>query len=226
MRKFALILGLVAGVVASAPNVQAATISVSYNVVGSIYSTGLGGALAGSFTGLQDILYDGSGLSTLSHGPIVLVNGSQSIFTNILLPGAFNLTGANTSNASGPGNLFSNGVVTMMTTKVNTGGFVHCYDLTPSGCAIFVMFPASLMLPQTGGISNQALAGNLGLGQPPATFAVAGPNFGGNATTSSWTFSEIPGSRYIVPEPATGTLVGLGMLGLAMAGGSLKRRRN
>lgn len=226
MRKFALILGLVVGVVASAPNVQAATISVSYNMTGSIFSPGLGGALAGTIVGTQDILYQGSGLTTLSHGPIVLVNGAQNTLTNILLPGAFNLTGLNNSTTSGSGNLASNGAVTMMTTKTQTGGYVHCFDLTAGGCAIFVMFPATVMLPQTGGISNQALAGNLGLGQPPATFTVMGGNVGGNATTTSWTFSEIPGSRFIVPEPATGTLVGLGMLGLAMAGGHLKRRRN
>lgn len=224
MRKFALILGLVAGVVASAPNVQAATIGVPYNLSQSIFSPGLGNALAGTVTGTITIQYQGSGLFTLSHGPITLVSGVTNTITNILLPGAFNLTGNNNSLVVGNGNLASNGALTFMATRTNVGGFIHCYDLTPFGCSIFVKFPSTLMLPQTGGIGIQAAAGNLGLTQPPLTFMATGMNVGGNATNNTWTFSEV-GPRYIVPEPATGTLVGLGMLGLAIAGGSLKARR-
>ncbi len=224
MRKFALILGLAAGVMASAPNVQAAIINVPYSWTGSIFSAGLGGALVGTITGTAAINYQGSGLATLSHGPISLVSGAHTTVTNILLPGAFNLTGLNTSSVVGSGTLASNGALTLMATRTNTGGFVHCYDLTPLGCAIFVMFPATLMLPQTGSVGLQAVAANLGTGQPPLTFTLMGGNVGGNQSTTTWTFSEI-GPRTIVPEPATGTLVGLGMLGLAMAGGSLKARR-
>jgi hypothetical protein len=39
-----------------------------------------------------------------------------------------------------------------------------------------------------------------------------------------WTFTEI--GRQIVPEPATGTLVGLGVLGLAIAGGRKRIAKN
>jgi hypothetical protein len=225
MRKFALSLGLVAGVIASAASVQAVPVQVNYNLNIVTRAPGLGNAVVGNSSGTAGIIYQGAGLLTLSHGPINLVSGvTTNGITNTILPGAFNLTGVNNAAYVGAGNLASNGIQTLAVTATNTGGFIHCYDLTPGGCAIFVMFPATVMLPQTGGIRNVAGSGNLGLGQPPATFTMMFANVGGSATNSVWTFTEI--GRQIVPEPATGTLVGLGVLGLAIAGGRKRIAKN
>lgn len=223
MHRYSMVLALLFSVAAPIRSARAATIAVPYSVTGSIYSTDLGGALAGSFNAIQTIYYQGSGLLTLTHGPIQLVSGSQSVLTNILVLGAFNLTGMNTTSVTGFGSLASNGIATMMVARINTGGYIHCFDLTALGCQVFVMFPASVMLPQTGSVSFQLLAGSLGVGQPPLNFTVLGGNVGGSATTTTWTFSEIAG-RHIVPEPTTGSLVSLGMLGLAMIVKSKKAR--
>jgi hypothetical protein len=226
MRKFALALGLAAGVIAQAAVVHAIPVNVTYGLTIVTRSPALGNAVVGNSTGVGVIQYNGAGLSTLSHGPINLISSNVNSITSTILPGAFNLTGLNAVVANGPGNLASNGAITLAVTSTVTSGYIHCNDLTALGCAIFVMFPATVMLPQTGGVRAIAGAGNLvfSAGQPPGSFTMMFNNVGGSATNSVWTFSEV--ARQIVPEPATGTLVGLGVLGLAAAGGRKRMRKN
>lgn len=224
MRDLFLILALITGVVASAADSRAATISVEYNLSGSIYG-GPGPNLAQTFSGTARIHYQGVGLATLSHGPIQLVSAPHAAISNIALPGVFNLTVMAALTGAGPGSLASNGALTLMVTKQVQAGFAHCFDLSPLGCQTYVMLGASIMLPLTGGVSNTNLSlGSLAAGQPPATFTLLGRNVGGSTTISNWTFSEIAGSRTIVPEPGTGTLVVLGLLGLVIAASGQKAR--
>lgn len=225
MRKVSLFLAFVVGVVTAVPNARAAIISVDYNLSGTIFD-GLGMQI-GTFGGTANILYQGTGLATLSPGPINLISSPHSMLSDIVLPGAFQLTGMFLATAAGSGTLASNGAVSLMVQRfVNPGGYIHCIDLTPLGCQVFVMFPASTPLPQSGATSYVALAlQNPGVGQPPATLEFLGTSVPCCSTFGPWTFTEILGSRRIVPEPATGALVGLGLLGLATARAALGARR-
>ncbi len=223
MRTICLTLSLVAGVMTSAPSARAVTIAVGYSLSGQVFTPLM---LSSTFSGSATIYYQGSGLATLSPGPVSLVSGPHLAVSNILLPGVAQLSAMNSIRATGPGTLASNGVATLMLQRITTSGYVHCLDLTPLGCQTFLMLPSSVPFPQTGNLSNVALVlQNPGLSQPPATLVFSAMNAGGNATFGTWTFTEIVGSRAIVPEPATGTLVGMGLLVSAIVAGSLERRR-
>lgn len=223
MREFALTLALAGLSIGSAAPIQAATIAVHYSVTGSIHRLGIGAEVE-TFIGYQQINYQGSGFVTLSHGPVDLVNGYESVASDVELPGVFRLTQMSSVVAAGAGSWFSNGAFTAMLARVTVSGFLHCFDLTPLGCQSFAMLPASVMQPRTGLFSHLVLAGNLGLGQPPFSFTLTGMNFGGVGTNSIWTFSEIPGSRFY-PEPATGALLGVGVAAIALAGRARQTRQ-
>ena len=220
------LLVLAAGVALGAQGAAAAIIEVQYNLSGRILQPSFGTVVA-TFSGSEParLWYRGAGLLTISHGPLNLAPAPHTVITNVVLPGVWNLTGMSVRGAEGTGELASNGVLTLQVSNQTHAGFVHCFDLTPLGCQTFAMLGASLMIPLTGSLSRVALVGNFGSGQPPATFTLDGNNVGGASTLSTWTFSEIPGSRTIVPEPASGGLLGLGLLGLALAGARLRARR-
>ncbi len=225
MRVFWLLLRFAAGVLAFAPNARAATIAVDYDLSGSTFD-GSGNRIR-TFAGSATLVYQGTEPAMLSPGPVNLISSPHSILSNTVLPGAFQLTGMFSATAAGSGTLAPNGALTLMVQRiVDPGGYIHCFDLTPAGCQIFVMFPASTPLPQSGGISHVALAlQNPGVGQPPATLEFFGSGVPCCSTFGPWTFTEIAGSRRIVPEPATGSLVGVGLLGLALSAARLKARR-
>ena len=96
-------LGIVAGVLVSARNGQAATISVDYTLSGQVLQHDT--SLVAPFTGSATIQYQGVGLATLSPGPVQLSSGAQSILFNFVFPGAWNLTGTNSQALTGSGNL-------------------------------------------------------------------------------------------------------------------------
>ncbi len=224
VRTIPVTLGVVVGVVVPGLNGQAATIAVDYTLAGQILQQNT--SFVAPFVGTATIQYQGAGLATLSPGPVQLLSGSQSILFDFVFTGAWNLTGTSSQALTGSGNLAPNGALTLLVQRVVTSGHAHCLDLTPQGCQSFLMLPASTPLPLTGNSSSVALAlQNPGVGQPPATLEFVGSSVSCCSTFGPWTFSEILGSRRIVPEPSTAALVGLGLLGLAMARATLETRR-
>ena len=218
------LLVLAAGVALGAQGAAAAIIEVQYDLSGRVFELG-NQTLVATFSSTEParLQFQGAGLFTISQGPIELISARYRRSSNVVLPGVFQITGIVDLFAAGSGGLASNGALTLMVGSEITAGFAHCFDLAPGGCASFVMQPASVRLPQTGRIfSHRLIRTALVQGQPPATLTFAG---GGAGSTSIWTFSEIPGSRTIVPEPASGGLLGLGLLGLALAGARLRARR-
>lgn len=135
-------------------------------------------------------------------------------FQNILFPG------------SGVGSATAGGLFNGTTVGLVQSGVLHCTGATCSNSLINI--PPSIPVPLTGGTVPIALAGTLfnfpSVG--PQSFFASGNagTFAGQTLTAVVTGVEIQ-RTHIVPEPTSGALMGLGVLGLLAAGGIARRLR-
>ena len=205
---------------------------VDYMVSGNINDDDLGQFL--NFTGTATLEYQAAGPNDVQAGPVHLVGLSESAVVNFSSPGIARLTGTAQINAaaSQSGSLFfpgggqPNGALLLGTLIGQSVGFIHCFEFTPGFCAFAELTNSTRVTFNTmvatifnlvGTAGNQITAG---LFNAQHTLTFANVTADGTITT---VFTEV--TRTFIPEPATGSLVALGLVGLGAAGSWRSRRR-
>lgn len=221
-------LGLLATPAAAVP------VDVTYDITSlSITSPGLGGAqtlglVPGSGT-IKVRFASGTAGGHVSAGALHVVSGAFQLtntFTSTILGNPISFSGFQdlTIPGSGGGNVTAAGAFTLGTVAHIASGFVHC------GGAICPLagFSSSVVQPATSGLRPLNITAGIIAGFPslgPQIFNGAGNagTGGGQPLILSITGQEI--SRTVVPEPGTGLLVGLGLVGLGITGSAFGARR-
>jgi hypothetical protein len=220
---------------------SAATLEISYDLETTYTLQGVG-TLGPASTGSMTIAYSatgggaasqtyspGGGAANPLHGPIHLsLANLPPLFVNVTIAGD-TITGTllptNTGLVSLGGSLMSTGALTIGPINIWDLGSLHCLGATCTALGfiaqsvpqMFTIGQAALVLS----FPNAATPGsNLNLGFSGS--ANVGSLFGYNVIAQT-TGQEV--GRHFTPEPGTVSLLGLGLLGLGVAGAASRARR-
>ncbi len=205
---------------------------VGYITSGNVDDVDLGQII--NFEGTSTLEYQAAGLNDVQAGPVHLVGLSESGVANFSSPGIVRLTGEAQFDAAAsqsgsllfPGGGQPNGALLLGTLIGNLTGFTHCIDLTAGACAFGGLqnsIPETFNTMTTTIYNLIGTAGNpitAGLFNAQHTLTFANVTASGTITTI---FTEV--TRTFIPEPATGSLVALGLVGFGAAASWRSRRR-
>ncbi len=211
---------------------KAVGVGITYDVTIDINIPALGGVTA--FSGPATIVVNFAAATPGSHaspGPLHVLGGSGLLIGNLavgtaLITGSVPILIA----PSGTGFVGGAGAFTLNPAAAALpGAFVHCSN-TGAGAACsttLINLPASVSVPVSGLPFPFALSGTLG-GFPsvgPQTIVAQGDagTFLGVPLTATVTGVEVA-RDHSIPEPTSGAMLGLGLLGALIAGRAVRRR--
>jgi len=219
----------VAALVAVAP-ARALPVSVTYNMQYSFFSPAAGKVVLQGPGTLTVQFSNGTAGGHVSAGALHVVSGTAMLTNNFtVLGGAIVFTGGQSDVflGSGMGNVTAGGLFNLATVGHIASGFIHCGGAGFCGLAGFVTSVNNMLTsgPRTLNLNNplNMLAGFPSLG--PQTFMALGT---GGMTPQGGVFSAMANGqeigRQVVPEPTTGMLFGLGLVGFGIAASALRAR--
>ena len=233
MRKLVSVSLSIAALVAHAAAANAVSMSVTYNLTGTL-TVPIVGLISPNVTGTLNVSYaNATGVTSGStgmvfHGPATIAAGT------LMAPLAFNVLGqagitgslAGPLTNMGPGALSSGAGNLMLPFTAMLTGMVHCSDIVPGACAGFG-FPNSVAVPAAqspaGVLSALGVGAISGLLLPAFAFnSLVVGSFQGFPIIAALAATEV--SRHVVPEPTTMPLLALGLVAFALTGRRLRRR--